>query len=151
MHGSGSARRWNSSGRLDIETIPREIETDGIVAAHDLGKPLDGVDHFELAVDVDLLQLVDQDYRRVPVGLHITCGDLDLEPLVRPIAELLHDLAGFRSVLWHIGIVARQCLQHFRRHPPYAFRRWLHDTTEVAFAEGEDVDKGLAIQAERHR
>src|SRR5882672_6948375 len=30
-----------------IDTIPGEIEADGIVPAHYLGKPLDGVDGFE--------------------------------------------------------------------------------------------------------
>src|SRR5215472_16024631 len=134
-----------------IEAVSRQIETDGIVATHDLGKPLHGVDHFKLAVDVDLLQLVDQDYCRIPVRLYITRRYLDCEPLAQPIAVLLHEPAGSRTVLQHIWIVAGQCLQQFRRHPPYAFGWRLHNPAKVALVQGEGVDKGFAIQAERYR
>ena len=41
-------------------------------------------------------------------------------------------LAGLRTVLLNVGIIARQRLQHFRRHPPYPFRRGLHDPLTAA-------------------
>src|SRR4029077_10857831 len=61
-----------------IDTIAGQIEADGIVAAHDLGIPLDSIYRLELAVDIDLFQLVDQDYCSVPIRLYITRGHLDL-------------------------------------------------------------------------
>src|SRR6266567_1008150 len=44
-----------------------DIETDGVILAHDLWVPIGGVDGVELAVDVDLLQLVNQDHCRIAV------------------------------------------------------------------------------------
>jgi len=55
------------------------------------------VDRLELAVDIDLFQLVDQDQRRVAPGRHIARSNGDSKPLV--------------------GAVARQRLQHLGRMP----------------------------------
>jgi hypothetical protein len=52
-----------------------QVERDGVVAAHDPGEPLRGVDRVELAVDVDLLQLVDQDNRRIAIGRDVAGRD----------------------------------------------------------------------------
>src|ERR1700730_7374896 len=73
-------------------------EGDDIVLAHDPGKPVCGVDCFELAVDVDLLQLVDQDHRRIPQVWEVAHRHLDLEPVIGPITELMHGLASVRAV-----------------------------------------------------
>src|ERR1700730_1736626 len=45
-----------------------DIEADSEIFAHDPRIPLRGVDGFKLAVDIDFLQLVDQDYRRIAVA-----------------------------------------------------------------------------------
>src|SRR6516162_500894 len=50
-----------------VEAVFLQIEPDDEVLAHHLGIPVDRVDLFELAVDVDLLQLIDEDDRGVAV------------------------------------------------------------------------------------
>src|SRR6185369_13488895 len=42
----------------------------------------------------------------------------DLEPVIRTVAVLFHDLAGSAPVLCDIAVVTRQALQYFRRHSP---------------------------------
>src|SRR5690242_1685296 len=54
-----------------VEPIPGQVQRDGVVAAHDPGQPLRGVDRVELTVDIDLLQLVDQDDRRIAIGRNV--------------------------------------------------------------------------------
>ena len=103
---------------VGVWPAPRAGETDDVVSAHDLGEPVRGVDRLELAVDVDALQLVDQDHRRIPQVREVARRHLDLEPVVGPVAELLHDLASVRPVLLHVGVIARQLLQQIRRHAP---------------------------------
>jgi hypothetical protein len=75
------------------------------------------VDRLELAVDIDLFQLVDQDQRRVAPGRHIARSNGDSKPLVGAVAERLHDLSRFDATLRDIGAVARQRLQHLGRMP----------------------------------
>src|SRR5215472_11255066 len=48
-----------------VDADPSEIEADLIILAVNLGKPVGGLDRVELAVDVDLFELVDQDDRRI--------------------------------------------------------------------------------------
>jgi hypothetical protein len=90
-----------------VERVAGEIEADGIVLAHDLGIPVRRVDYFELAVDVNLLQLIDQDHRRITVEGRVPRRHFDLEPVVGSLAERLHDPAGFRAVFLDIRPVAR--------------------------------------------
>ena len=73
---------------------------------------------FELAVDIDVFQLVDQDDRRIPVVGRIARRDFYLEPLIGSITELLHDRAGLRAIFRHVGAIARQRLQDIGRHAP---------------------------------
>jgi hypothetical protein len=42
-----------------------DVEADVVVFAHHLGIPLRGVERIEIGIDVDVLQLVDQEYRRI--------------------------------------------------------------------------------------
>ena len=93
-------------------------EGDDIVLAHDPGKPVGGIDRLKLALDVDLLQLIDQDYCRIPQIWEVAHRYLDLERVIGPITELMHDLAGIRTVFLYVGTVARQLLQDIRRHTP---------------------------------
>src|SRR6516165_5387424 len=44
------------------------VDSDRVVLAVDLGEPVRGLDWLKLGVDIDLLQLIDQDHRRLPVG-----------------------------------------------------------------------------------
>src|SRR5262249_30772755 len=85
-----------------------EVEADAVVLAHHLRKKVGRVDRLEFAVDIDLLQLVDQNHRRVAVVRYIAHRHFDLEMVIGTIAEGLHDLPGFRAVLLHVGIIARQ-------------------------------------------
>src|SRR5712671_3641166 len=48
-----------------IGSDPSEIEADRVIFAIDLGKPVGGLDRVELAIDIDLFELVDQDDRGV--------------------------------------------------------------------------------------
>ena len=95
-----------------------QVEADAVVLAHHLGEKVGGVDRLELAVDVDLLQLVDQDHRRISVVRNIARRHFDLEVVIEAIAERLHNLSGFCAVLPHVGIVAGQCIEHLGRHAP---------------------------------
>src|SRR5437899_5577432 len=126
-------------------------EADDVVLAHDLGEPVGSVDRFELAVDVHLLQLVEQDYRRIPQERQVAHRDLYLEPVSGPVTELAHELAGFRAVFLNIGVIAGQRLQHLRRHTPQSFGRGLHGPADVALPFGDDVDERRTVQTERHR
>src|SRR5215469_9485330 len=69
-----------------VEAVLADHHADAEVPAHDLGVPLRGIDSFELAVDIDLLQLVDQDHCRIPGWNNIADRHLDREPLVGAIA-----------------------------------------------------------------
>ena len=44
----------------------------------------------------------------IAIGRDVAGRHLDREPLVRPVAELLHDARGLCAVLLHVGVVARQ-------------------------------------------
>jgi hypothetical protein len=77
-----------------VEPVARQVQGDGIVAAHDPGEPLRRVDRVEFAIDVDFLQLVDQNDRRIAVGRNIARGHGEFQPFVRPVTQLFHDAAG---------------------------------------------------------
>src|SRR5882672_1331469 len=87
-----------------------------------------------LAIDVDLLQLVDQDHRRVAQIWEVARRYLDLEAVISAVAELLHEPAGVRAVFLHIGVIARQGLQEIRRHAPQSCRWGLNDPADVALS-----------------
>src|SRR2546423_70762 len=91
-----------------VDSALADIEADGKIFAHDPWIPLSGVDGFEYAVDINFLQLVDQDHRRIAVWGNVACRHSDCEPLVQPVAEALHDLAGLGAVLCDVGIITRQ-------------------------------------------
>src|SRR5438445_636964 len=61
-----------------------DIEANDKIFPHDPGIPLSGVDGFELAVDVDFLQLVDQDHRSIAIRRNVARRHRDSEPFVRP-------------------------------------------------------------------
>src|SRR4051812_12452203 len=106
--------------RVGIRPARLQVKGDGKVLAPDLREVIGGFDRVELAVDVNLLQLVDKQDRRIAVKSEIPGRNLDVEPLVRPIAELLHDLAGLRAVFLHIRIIAGHFLQQLRSAAPTA-------------------------------
>src|SRR6516165_4345171 len=69
-----------------VDADPGEIEADLVILAVDFGKPIGGLDRVELAVDVDLLQLVDQDNRGIAEYGNVPLRHLDREPFLGPIA-----------------------------------------------------------------
>src|SRR5207248_4014649 len=119
--------------------------------AHDLRIVARAVDRLELAVDIDVLQLVDQHGGRILVEPDIGCRHLDVEAVVGSVAELLHDLPGLRAIVRDIGIVAGQLPQLVRRQPPQAAGRRLQYAADLALPLCNDINKRLAVDAERHR
>src|SRR5216684_4536129 len=123
-----------------IGADPGQIEAELVILAVDLGVPAGCVDGFELAVDKDLLQLIDQNDRRVAENRDIARRYLDGEPPVGAVAELLQDLASLGAVLFDIGTIARQAAEDFRRKPPHSFGRRLHRPAYAAGALRQDVN-----------
>ena len=80
---------------------------EGRLAGEGSNGPLRGFDHVELAVDIDLLQVVDQDHRLVAVGRDVAGRDLDPERFVGAVAQLAHDLAALGARLFMVGAIAR--------------------------------------------
>src|SRR5205823_57713 len=76
-----------------VDTTLYRNRADRIVLARHLGIPERGVDEVELGIDVDFLEVRDHDHRKVPPSGKVARRYLDGEVLVRPKAELLHDLA----------------------------------------------------------
>src|SRR5205823_8209720 len=120
-------------------------EADRVVLAPDLGVPQAGPDHFELAVDVDVLELVDQDHRGIAIDRDVARRYFDFEPLVRPVTELFHDGSGVRAVLVHVGAVTGDRAQNFLRHAPDPGRRRQHRAADIRFALVQDIHEGLAV------
>src|SRR6266446_4569690 len=135
---------------VGVWSAPHRAEPNDEVLAHDFGQPVGGVDRFELAVDVDFLQLVDHDHRRIPEERQVAHRQLHLEASIGPVAEVLHDPAGFCAVFRDIRIIARQGFQDLRRQAPKPFRWRLHDAADVALPLGDDVDKRRAVEAQPH-
>src|SRR5215472_14218260 len=96
-----------------VEAVLADHHADSEILARDLGIPLRGVDGFELTVDVDLFQLVDQDHRGIPGGGNVADRDLDRDALVGAVAEPCHYLARFGAVLCDVRVIAGQRSQHF--------------------------------------
>src|SRR5437763_4383787 len=92
-----------------------DVEPDREVAPRPRRVPLGGVERVEHPVYIDLLQLVDQDHRRVAIGRDVAGRYGDRETLVRPVAGLLHDRARLGAVLRDVGAIAGQFLEHFFR------------------------------------
>src|SRR5271166_5746119 len=80
-----------------VDAAAGVVQADLVILAGDLGKPVGRLDRVERAVDISLLELVDQDDGRISVGWDVACRNHQLEPIVRPVAERLHDLPGQRS------------------------------------------------------
>src|SRR6516162_2208451 len=129
-----------------VEPVLADRHTDRIILAHDGRIPLRRVDRVEGRVDIDLLQLVDQQYRRVAIGRGVARGHGRRERLVRPIAQPLHDDARLLAVFGGIGAVSRQRLQDLRRHTPAPGRRRHHRPANGTLPVAENVDKGAAIE-----
>src|SRR5207244_12675382 len=64
--------------------------------------PVAGLDHLQLAVDVDVLDLIDQDHRGIAIDRDVAGRDLHGEPLVGTVAELLHELARLGAIRLNI-------------------------------------------------
>src|SRR6202047_1676113 len=77
-----------------VDAALGDVEADREILARDPRIPLSGVHGFEHPIDIDLLQLVDKNYCRIAIGRKVAGRYSDSEPHVRPVAELLHDLAG---------------------------------------------------------
>src|SRR6516162_3379977 len=128
-----------------------DIEPDLKILAHQTRIPLRCVHRFELAVDIDLPQLVDQDQGGVAPGGHIARCDGDGKAVVRAISDFLHGLPRFGAPPRNIGAVAGQRFQHLPRHAPQTLWRRLHRAADRALPLADDVDERLAVQGQRHR
>jgi hypothetical protein len=99
------------------------------VLAGELGEPAGGLDRVELAVDPDLLQLVDQNDRRVAIGRDVARRDVDREPLVGPSRCMIARLG---AVLGDVGAVAGNGRENIGRYAPAPRRRRQHRPADVA-------------------
>src|SRR5215469_4927390 len=136
--------------RIGVGPAGLQIECDREILAEDLWKILRRIDLIELAVDIDVLQLVDQQHRGIAIEREIAGRYLDVEMFVGTVAELLHDLAALGAVFLDVGIIARQFLHLVRRHAPKPVGWRLQHRADLALALGDRVDKSLAVDAEGH-
>src|SRR5439155_19327231 len=88
-----------------VDRTTRGALRDRIVLAYQLWHPIGGLDGFEIAVDPDFLELVDQDCRRVAIQRDVARRDGDLEVLVRAIAELAHHVARLLPTLPNVRTI----------------------------------------------
>jgi len=102
-------------------------------------------------VDVDLLQLIDEDHRRVAVLRDVARGDLDRETVVRAVAVLFHQRAGLGAVLCDIGAIARQLGQTVGRQAPLPGGRRLHRAVDSGRYPRRGLEERLAIDRQLHR
>jgi len=128
-----------------------DIDRDLVILAHQLRIPLGGIDWVEFRVDVDLLQLPDQNHCGIAIGLDVACGHRQRQSLIGAIAQFLHHLARLRAAARNVRVIAWQVAHCVRRHTPYALGRRLHDATDRSLSVGDDVDKRLAVEGQRHR
>ena len=134
-----------------VDAQARQVHAELVVLALDLGVPDRGVDRLELGLDADLLQLVDQDHRRVAVDRDVARRDLDLERLARAVAQLLHDLARLGAVLVDVGRMAVQAGQHVLGHAPHALRRRQHGGTIEVMALAQDFAEHIVVERQHQR
>src|SRR6266446_1315982 len=85
--------------RVWVGTAGLQVEADGEVLAQDLREILGRFDQLELAVDIDVLDLVDQQHSRISEALNVARADFDGEPVVGAVTRLLHDPAALLAVL----------------------------------------------------
>ena len=126
-------------------------EGERVILSHDGRVPLRRVDRVQRAVDIDILQLIDQDDGGIAVRGNVARRHGDRQALIGPVAELFHNVLRLCAVLCDIGVVARQAAQHLRRHAPDAVGRRLHRRADLALAFADDVDKGLAVERQHDR
>src|ERR1051325_10810003 len=134
-----------------IETVADQVEADRKVLFGQPRVPHRRVDRLQFAVDIDLLQLVDQEHRRVAVGRDIARRDLRLQPVVRAVAELFHQLARLSPVCRYVRTVTRQGPHQIRGHAPDAEGRRQQGAADDAFALRQRIDEGLPVAGERDR
>src|SRR3954471_5051723 len=89
-----------------VETTAGQVQTDLIILADDFGEPVGSLDRLEIAIDIYLFQLVDQDDGSVAVLRDVPRRLLGFNAIIGTVAELFHDRAGFAAVLLHIRVVA---------------------------------------------
>src|SRR5215475_4889461 len=102
-------------------------------------------------IDVDLLQLIDQQHRRVAIHRPVTRCHLDREAVVRAVAELLHYLAGLFPAPGHVWVIARQFCHLVRRHTPQAAGWRLQHPADLPLSLAEGIDNRLTVDAQCHR
>src|SRR5262245_32021091 len=86
-----------------VDRAAGEVEPHRIVLARDLAVPVARFHHFELAVDVDVLKLVDQDDRRIAIDVNVSRRDLYRKPLIGTVTELFHHWRACARFAWTSG------------------------------------------------
>src|SRR5437764_3824463 len=123
------------------------IQSDGVIL---LGKPCvpaRRIEDIRFANDVDLLELIDQDHRGIPVGRKIAGLNLDRQRLCIAVAELLHDRLRLSDVLFAIAAISRELRHSIRRHPPFADRLGQHCPAEQSLPFHQDGIERLGSMA----
>ena len=87
----GSAGIAFEEGHVGIvDGAAGQAQRDDVVFLEDAAMVDCSVDDLELGINLDQLELVDRDHRRVFEGRNVSRADLQLEALVRPIARFPH-------------------------------------------------------------
>ncbi len=116
-----------------VEPVAGQVEADRVISPHHLRKPLRRVDRLELGIDIDLLQLVDQDHRRIAKWRDVAGRDRELRAVCRARSRALSMiLRASARLLFTSVLVAGQRLQHFRRHAPDPLGGRQHGAADVA-------------------
>src|SRR5262249_24701744 len=85
-----------------------QVQRDSKVLAQDFREILRGLYQVEGCVDVHVLQLINQEYRRIAIKGQVAGSYLDLQRFIGGITDLLHDLATLGTIFLHIRAIARQ-------------------------------------------
>src|SRR6516162_5521746 len=132
--------------RIGIGAAGLQVEPDGEIFAPDLWEIRGCVDRFELAVEINFLQLVDQQHRGIPVKRQVACGYFDLEPLIGSVTVLFHELSGLNAIFLYVGVIARQLPKHLRGHAPQPGGRRLQHAPDIALPSLKISINGMPLK-----
>src|SRR5262249_3606234 len=137
--------------RVGIGPAGLQVERDREILPVDLREIGSRIDGIELTVDIDLLQLVDQQHRRIAVDWQVARGQLDPQAIVRTVAEFRHYLRALGSPLRDVSVIPRHLPQHLQGHAREATGWRLEDAANLALALAQDLDERFAVDRQCHR
>ena len=88
-----------------VHPCARQVQSDLVILAVNLWKPVGRLNHLELAVNVNLFELIDQNDCGIAKWRRVPDRHLDGKPIGWAEPGLFHYLSGFGPVLANIGTV----------------------------------------------